>query len=143
MKSDYIFSTDKAKLDLKIIHDFLSNSYWAKDIPIEIVKRSIENSLCFGVYYQEKQVGFARVISDYATFGYLADVFISEEHRGKGLSKKLMENIVAHPHLQGLRRFCLGTKDAHKLYEQFGFTVIKTPERFMEILHSDFYSKKI
>ena len=143
MNSDYTFSTDKAKLDVKVIHDFLSNSYWAKNIPIEIVKRSIENSLCFGVFHHNKQVGFARVVSDYATFGYLADVFISEEHRGKGLSKKLMEHIVAHPQLQGLRRFCLGTKDAHKLYEQFGFTVIKAPERFMEILHPDFYSKKI
>ena len=142
MSSDYIFSTDKKKLDIKVIHDFLSGSYWAKNIPIEIVQRSIENSLCFGVYHNDKQVGFARVVSDYATFGYLADVFISEEHRGKGLSKKLMEHIVSHPQLQGLRRFCLGTRDAHKLYEPFGFSVIKTPERFMEILHSDFYSKK-
>ena len=143
MNANYTFSTDKMKLDIKVIHDFLSQSYWSKDIPIEIVKRSIENSLCFGVYLNDKQVGFARVISDNATFGYLADVFIVEEHRGKGLSKQLMQEIVSHPKLQGLRRFCLGTKDAHKLYEQFGFTLIKSPERFMEILHSDFYTKKV
>jgi len=140
MISEYSFSTDKEKLDINIIHGFLSNSYWSKSIPVEIVKRSIENSLCFGVYCQNKQVGFARVISDYATFGYLADVFILEEHRGKGLSKKLMEHIMNHPQLQGLRRFCLGTKDAHKLYEQFGFCVIKNPERFMEIKHEAIYS---
>lgn len=139
MNAEYIFSTDKEKLDINVIHDFLTNSYWSKNIPIEIVKRSIENSLCFGVYHQNKQIGFARVISDYTTFGYLADVFILERHRGKGLSKALMEHIMNHPQLQGLRRFCLGTRDAHKLYEQFGFSVIKSPERFMEILHTNFY----
>ena len=142
MISGYTFSTDKEKLDIDVIHGFLSQSYWAKNIPVEIVKRSIENSLCFGVYYSDKQIGFARVISDFASFGYLADVFILESHRGKGLSKKLMEQIMAHPQLQGLRRFCLGTRDAHKLYEQFGFNVIKNPERFMEILHTDFYTAK-
>jgi GNAT superfamily N-acetyltransferase len=143
MISGYTFSTDKEKLDIDVIHGFLSQSYWAKNIPVEIVKRSIENSLCFGVYHLDKQIGFARVISDFASFGYLADVFILEEHRGKGLSKKLMEQIMAHPQLQGLRRFCLGTRDAHKLYEQFGFNVIKAPERFMEILHPpDFYTAK-
>ncbi len=140
MNAEYIFSIDKEKLDINVIHDFLMNSYWSKNIPIEIVKRSIENSLCFGVYHQNKQIGFARVISDYTTFGYLADVFILEKHRGKGLSKILMEHIMNHPQLQGLRRFCLGTRDAHKLYEQFGFSVIKSPERFMEILHTNFYS---
>jgi N-acetylglutamate synthase-like GNAT family acetyltransferase len=142
IEGEYTFSTDKEKLDIDVIHHFLSNSYWAKNIPVEIVKRSIQGSLCFGVYHNNKQIGFARVISDYATFGYLADVFILEEHRGKGLSKELMKQIMAHPQLQGLRRFCLGTRDAHKLYEQFGFNVIKSPERFMEILHSDFYTKR-
>ena len=140
MISEYTFSTEKKKLDSKVIHDFLSNSYWSKNIPIEIVMRAIENSLCFGVYYQNKQVGFARVITDYATFGYLADVFILEEHRGKGLSKKLMKNIMNHPQLKGLRGFCLRTRDAHKLYEQFGFSVIKNPERFMEIKRDTIYS---
>jgi N-acetylglutamate synthase-like GNAT family acetyltransferase len=137
----YTISADKEKLQLDVIHNFLSNSYWAKDIPLEIVKRSIENSLCFGVYQGSKQVGFARVISDYATFGYLADVFILEEHRGKGLSKELMKVVFSHPQLQGLRRFCLGTRDAHKLYEQFGFYVIKKPELWMEIKHENIYSK--
>ena len=142
MNADYTFSTDKTKLDIKVIHDFLSTSYWAQNIPIEIVKRSIENSLCFGVYFNNEQIGFARVISDHATFAYLADVFILEEHRGKGLSKELMKHIMEHPQLQGLRRFCLGTKDAHSLYEKFGFTVIKSPERFKEILHQNFYMLK-
>lgn len=142
MINDYIFSTDKSRLDIKVIHDFLSSSYWAQNIPLEIVQRSIQNSLCFGVYHQNKQIGFARVISDYATFGYLADVFILEEHRGRGLSKKLMEHIMAHPQLQGLRRFFLATRDAHKLYEQFGFKAIQKPERIMEIVYTDIYSRK-
>lgn len=143
MTEGYSISTDKDKLDLKVIHGYLSRSYWAQDIPFEIVERAVKNSLCFGVYYMDKQIGFARVITDSATFGYLADVFILEEHRGKGLSKELMEHIMVHPQLQGLRRFCLGTRDAHTLYEKFGFNVIKTPERFMEILHPPgFYSKK-
>ncbi|HXB41933.1 MAG TPA: GNAT family N-acetyltransferase [Bacteroidia bacterium] len=138
----YTISTDKNKLDIKVIHDFLSNSYWAKNIPVEIVKYSIENSLCFGVYYKEKLIGFARVISDFATFAYLGDVFILEEHRGKGLSKILMKEVFSHPQLQGLRRFCLGTRDAHKLYEQFGFYLIKKPELWMEIKHENIYSEK-
>lgn len=138
----YTISTDKNKLDIKIIHEFLSNSYWAKNIPIEIVKRSIENSLCFGVYHKEALVGFARVISDFATFAYLGDVFILEEHRGKGLSKILMKEVFSHPQLQGLRRFCLGTRDAHKLYEQFGFHQIKKPELWMEIKKENIYLEK-
>jgi N-acetylglutamate synthase-like GNAT family acetyltransferase len=137
----YSISTNKEKLEIDVIHTFLSNSYWAKDIPLEIVKKSIDNSLCFGVYYENKQVGFARVISDFATFAYLADVFILEGHRGKGLSKELMKVVFAHPQLQGLRRFCLGTRDAHQLYEQFGFTVIKKPELWMEIKHDNIYSR--
>jgi len=141
MNSEYSISTDKEKLDMEIIHDFLSNSYWSKDIPIETVKRSIENSICFGVYHQNKQVGFARVITDSATFGYLADVFIVEEHRGKGLSKMLMKFIMDYPQLQGLRRFCLATRDAHSLYMQFGFTLLKNPDRLMEIVHADIYSR--
>ncbi len=136
----YSISTDKSKLELEVIHDFLANSYWAKNIPIEIVKRSIENSLCFGVYHNNKLVGFARVISDFATFAYLGDVFILEAHRGKGLSKILMQEVFSHAQLQGLRRFCLGTKDAHTLYEQFGFYVIKKPELWMEIKQENIYS---
>ena len=129
----YSISTDKARLDISVIHGFLSTSYWAENIPAEVVRRSIDNSLCFGLYHEERQIGFARVITDYATFAYLADVFIVEEHRGKGLSKRLMEAVFSHPGLQDLRRFCLGTRDAHNLYAQFGFSVIKKPESWMEI----------
>lgn len=139
MIAGYTFSTDKSELDIKVIHDFLSNSYWAQNIPLEIVQRSIENALCFGVYFQNKQVGFARVISDYATFAYLGDVFILEEHRGRTLSKELMRHVMAHPQLQGLRAFYLRTRDAHGLYKYFGFTQVKNPENFMEIKHENFY----
>lgn len=135
----YSISTDKSKLQLTVIHGFLSQSYWAKNIPLEIVKRSIDNSLCFGLYHKNEQVGFARVISDFTTFAYLGDVFILEGHRGNGLSKELMKTVFAHPQLQGLRRFCLGTHDAHKLYEQFGFHVIKRPELWMEIKQENIY----
>jgi GNAT superfamily N-acetyltransferase len=139
--SEYTFSVDKERLDVKTIHHFLSNSYWSKDIPMEIVQRSIENSFCFGVYFNTEQVGFARVITDHVTFGYLADVFIIEAHRGKGLSKKLMEFVMIHPQLQGLRGFYLRTRDAHELYKQFGFTPIAKPENFMQIKQPDnFYS---
>src|SRR6185369_16005467 len=109
----FMISDDKTKLQPDVIHHFLRNSYWAKDIPLEVVKRSIENSVCFGVYSGNKQVGFARVVSDLATFAYLADVFILEEYRGKGLSKRLMEYIMEYPQLQGLRRWMLATRDAH------------------------------
>lgn len=118
----YTISTDKSRLDLTMIHQFLSQeAYWCLNIPKDIVQRSIENSLCFGVYQEEQQVGFARVITDYATFAYLADVFILPEHRGKGLSKQLMAEIMADSRLQGLRRWMLITFDAHGLYSQFGF----------------------
>jgi N-acetylglutamate synthase-like GNAT family acetyltransferase len=129
--SGYKISTDNKKLQINVIHDFLSHSYWAEEIPIDIVQRSIDNSLCFGVYKEDRQVGFARVITDYATFGYLADVFIIEEERGKGLSKWLMECIMSHPELQGIRNICLMTRDAHELYRKFGFKNIPVPENFM------------
>jgi GNAT superfamily N-acetyltransferase len=138
----YSISTDKNLLQPEVIHHFLSNSYWAKDIPMEIVLRSIENSLCFGLYQGRNQVGFARVVSDFTTFAYLADVFVLEEHRGRKLAKHLMQEVFGHPQLQGLRRFCLGTRDAHKLYEQFGFHIIKKPELWMEIRHENIYSSK-
>jgi GNAT superfamily N-acetyltransferase len=128
----YEISTDKSKLDIPFIYEYLSvESYWAKNIPLDVVKRSIAGSFCFGVYQDEKQVGFARVVTDHATFGYLADVFISEEHRGKGLSKKLMKIVMEHPQLQNLRNWMLATKDAHALYLQFGFKPLESPERFM------------
>jgi N-acetylglutamate synthase-like GNAT family acetyltransferase len=129
---DYIISTDKTKIDLLTVHKFLSESYWAEGIPIELVKRSIDHSLCFGVYQDQKLIGFARVITDFATFAYLADVFIVQEERGKGLSKWLMKVILTHQQLQGLRRFTLATRDAHGLYAQFGFTSFDKPERWMQ-----------
>jgi GNAT superfamily N-acetyltransferase len=135
-------STDKSLLDKKVIHEFISNSYWAKDIPMEILERSIDNSICFGVYEDAAQVGFARVVTDKATFGYLADVFILESHRGKGLSKMLMDAVMSHPELQGLRRFMLATRDAHGLYAKYGFTPPAMPDRLMEIVKKDLYTKK-
>ncbi|UFH55243.1 GNAT family N-acetyltransferase [Spirosoma sp. KNUC1025] len=132
MDSVYVISTDKARLDIPTIHQFLSQeAYWSLNIPIEIVQRSIDNSLCFGIYQADNQVGFARVVTDTATFGYLADVFILPEHRGKGLSKQLIAYIMAYPALQGLRRILLVTRDAHGLYEQFGFKPIDNPENTM------------
>jgi GNAT superfamily N-acetyltransferase len=132
--NDHLFSIDKTKLQLNVIHDYLSKeSYWAQNMPLDIIKKSIEGSICFGVYLKEKQIGYARVVTDNATFGYLADVFILEAHRGKGLSKQLMQFIMAHPDLQGLRRMMLATKDAQGLYKQFGFTALAMPERIMEI----------
>ena len=143
IKDNYVISTDKSKLDISVIHGFLSTSYWAEDIPMEIVKKAIENSLCFGVYNGNKHVGFARVISDYTTFAYLADVFIIEEERGKGLSKWLMECILKHMQLQGLRNFCLLTKDAQSLYAQYGFENLTKPQNFMAIKKDNFYKKTI
>jgi N-acetylglutamate synthase-like GNAT family acetyltransferase len=134
-------STDKRKIDVKAVHQFLSHSYWAEGIQVDLVKRSIENSLCFGIYHGEKQVGFARVISDFATFAYLADVFIIPKERGRGLSKWMMQAILDHPYLQGLRRFTLATKDAHDLYAQFGFTLFDKPERWMQKHNPDVYKK--
>jgi GNAT superfamily N-acetyltransferase len=131
--SDYEISTDPSRLDLDVIHGFLSHSYWAKNIPRELVERSIRHSLCFGIFRERKQIGFARVVSDFATFAYLADVFVMPEHRGKGVSKQLMETILEHRDLQGLRRFVLATVDAHGLYAQFGFEPLDHPERYMSI----------
>ena len=122
---DFLISTDNAKLDVNAIHDFLSTkAYWSLNIPKETVQTAIGNSLCFGVYENNKQIGFARVISDFATIAYLGDVYVLEEYRGKGLSKWLMETIMSHPDLQGLRRWILLTGDAHGLYRQYGWTDI-------------------
>ena len=132
IKDGYLVSTDKSKIDVETVHHFLSRSYWAENIPLDVVRKSIENSLCFGIYHQKKLVGFARAISDFATFAYLADVFILPEERGKGLSKWLIGIILEHPQLQGLRRFTLATRDAHSLYAQFGFSLFDKPERWMQ-----------
>jgi len=136
----YEISCDPARLDLAVIHRFLAqDSYWAKSIPKELVERAVRNSLCWGAYYQGVQVGFARIVTDKATFAYLCDVFILPEHRGKGLSKALLSAIHLHPDLQGLRRWMLVTIDAQGLYEQFGFTAVKQPERHMEISRHGIY----
>jgi GNAT superfamily N-acetyltransferase len=133
-ENGFVFSDDKALLDLKAIHHYLSKeSYWAKDIPLETVEKSIQNSLCFGIYKDKKQVAFSRWITDKATFAYLCDVYVETEFRGLGLSKKLMSFMIFHPDLQGLRRYSLVTLDAHKLYNQFGFSALSNPERYMEI----------
>jgi GNAT superfamily N-acetyltransferase len=135
----YLISDDEHLLSLDVIHKFLITSYWSAGIPKESLERAIANSLPFGVYEGTRQVGFARVISDYATFAYLADVFVLEEHRGKGLGKRLMEMIMSHPRLQGLRRWHLATRDAHGLYQQYGFTALSDPARHMELFKPDIY----
>jgi GNAT superfamily N-acetyltransferase len=157
----FVISTDRSRLDVDLIHEFLTNCYWAKGIARDVVERSIENSLCFGIYDQSDrkspllpkpgrsgapavidgstQVGFARIISDFATIAYLGDVFVLESHRGRGLGKWMMECIVQHPALQKLRRWILLTRDAHGLYQQFGFTPIAAPDRFMELHNPKVY----
>jgi GNAT superfamily N-acetyltransferase len=140
-KDNYTVSSDKSLLNSDVIHGYLSRSYWAEDIPKDIVDKAIDNSLCFGVYNKEKQVGFARVISDFTTFAYLADVFILEEERGKGLSKWLVECILKHEQLQGLRNFCLLTRDAHSLYERYGFKKLENPGNFLARKTDNFYKK--
>jgi len=138
---DYAVSADKSRLDLPFIHHFLSTeAYWSYNIPMETVRRSVENSLCFGVYLGMQQVGFARIITDYATIAYLGDVFIVSEHRGKGLSKRLIGEIMSHPGLQGLRRWILLTGDAHGLYRQFGWLPVAKPEIYMEIAIPNIYA---
>lgn len=140
MIDGYQISTVKSEMDIKSIHDFISKSYWAENIPLETLTRAIDNSLCFGVFDKEKkQVGFARMITDSATYAYLADVYILEGHRGKGLSKWLMKEIMSHCDLQGLRRMTLATADAHKLYEKYGFSELAKPEVFMENWKPEIY----
>ena len=137
---NFEISTDKLKLDVEMIHTFLvEESYWAKTRTLDQTRIAIENSLCFGIYRDDLQVGFGRVVSDFATFAYVGDVFILDEFRGHGLSKKLMQAMVDHPQLQGLRRWLLATKDAHGLYEQFEFASLKFPERWMERTAPDAY----
>jgi GNAT superfamily N-acetyltransferase len=131
----YLVSTDAARLDLRVIHGFLTACYWSPGIPIETVSRAIRNSLCFGAYTDDAagpQVGFARIISDFATYAYLCDVFVLEPYRGRGVSKLLMEAVIAHPDLRGLRRLCLFTRDAHGLYTRFGFKPMPDPARYLE-----------
>ncbi|MGA9509418.1 MAG: GNAT family N-acetyltransferase [Candidatus Sulfotelmatobacter sp.] len=139
-RGEFIISTSRARLSVDVIHGFLTNCYWAKGVPRQVVERSIQHALCFGIYDGEgAQVGFARVISDFATIAYIGDVFVLETHRGRGLGKWLMQCIMQHPALQNLRRWILTTRDAHALYSQVGFTPVKSPEKYMELHRADVY----
>jgi GNAT superfamily N-acetyltransferase len=139
-RGDFLISTDPALLDVPLTHDFLANrSYWAAGRPLEVARRSLDHSLCFGLYERGRQVGFARVVTDRATFAWLCDVFVLEAYRGRGLSKWLIGCVMGHPALQGLRRTLLGTRDAHALYERFGFKPLADPTRFMEVFRPDVY----
>ncbi|OUS28189.1 GNAT family N-acetyltransferase ['Osedax' symbiont bacterium Rs2_46_30_T18] len=135
----YSISSDQSKMDLNAIHTYLSKSYWAEGVPRETLAKALQNSLCFGVFCADQQIGFARLITDKATFAYLADVYILEQHRGKGLSKWLMQEIIRHPQNQGLRRIVLATKDAHSLYAQYDFKALTHPDKFMELWKPDVY----
>jgi GNAT superfamily N-acetyltransferase len=140
--NDFCIATQQSKLDLEAIHRFLSEeAYWSKGIPFDKVAAAAQHSLNFGLYYQDKQIGYARIISDYTTIAYLGDVYVLPEFRRQGLSKWLMQTIQQHPDLQGLRRWILLTGDAHGLYQQFGFTAIAAPERWMELHNKNIYSK--
>lgn len=141
-KDEFCISTDKTKLDIDSIHEFLSTkAYWCLNIPKDKVQIAVQNSLCFGVYRNEKQIGFARIISDFSTIAYLGDVYIVEEHRGIGLSKWLIDTVMHYPNLQGLIRWILLTGDAHRLYRQFGWTNIADPTKWMELHNKNVYSK--
>jgi GNAT superfamily N-acetyltransferase len=140
-KDNFVITTDKNQLNIHVIHDFLANhSTWSKNIPIEKVQISIDNSLNFGVFQDKEQIGYARVISDFATIAYLGDVFILPSYRGKGLSKWLMEQIMLHPNLQNLRRWILLTGNAHELYKQYGWTSLENPKNWMEIHNPNIYN---
>jgi GNAT superfamily N-acetyltransferase len=140
VKEPFCVTCDPARLDLGVIAEFLADSYWAKGIPLTTVEKSLKGSLCFVLLDGERQIGFARVISDCATIAYLGDVFILPEYRGRGLSKWLLACVMEHPELQGLRRWILATRDAHELYKQYGFTELKKPEVFMERHNPNVYS---
>ena len=141
MIDGYRISTDLQDMDLTVVHDFIAHSYWAAGIPIKTLRRAMENSLCFGIFTDSgSQVAFARTATDLATFAYLADVFVLEEHRGRGLGKWLMRFILAHPDLQGLRRILLATRDAHSLYREFGFESLDNADIFMQRWDPEVYS---
>lgn len=140
-REEFTITTDPSRIDRAAAHAFLTGSYWATGVPREIVDRSIDHSIAFGLFDGGRQIGFARAISDRATFAYLADVYVLDEYRGRGLGLWLVQTVMAHPDLQGLRRWTLATRDAHGLYEKVGFTTLEKPERFMEILKGDIYRK--
>ena len=142
-RGEFCITTDNSKISLDVVHTFLAQeSYWARNIPREVVERSIVHSLCFGLFKNETQIGFARVITDRATIGYLGDVFVLTPHRGTGLSRWLMECVTSHPDLQGLRRWVLLTSDAHDLYKKFGFAAIDSPEKWMQKFNANVYAKQ-
>ncbi|MCA6364940.1 MAG: GNAT family N-acetyltransferase [Bacteroidetes bacterium] len=138
-KNGYVLSDDQSKLNHDFIHFELSRSYWSEEIPRSITEKAAAHSLCFGIYHNNSQVAYARVVSDFATFGYLCDVIVAEAHRGAGLGKWMMECIMSHPELQGLRRFMLATRDAHSLYARFGFHTPENPDKLMEIVYPGMY----
>jgi GNAT superfamily N-acetyltransferase len=142
-QGEFTITDIREDLDIETIHRFLCGSYWAKGISEPIVKKAVRNSLCFGLYHKAKQVGFGRVVSDQATFAYLADVFVVPAYRGRGLGKWLVSCVLAHPDLQGLRRWLLATLDAHGLYEQNGFVALRKPEWFMEINDPEIYQREV
>jgi len=142
VRGQYEISTDRNKIDLAAVHAYLARSYWCEGIPKELLAKAIAGSLCFSLLDRGRQIGFARVVTDRATFAYLCDVYVLQEHAGRGLGKWLIETVQSHPDLQGLRRFVLVTKDAHGLYSQFGFEPLRNPERYMEIVDPDIYKRE-
>ena len=142
-QGEFTITDRREDLDVEIIHNFLRESYWVKGIPRSIVEKAIYNSLCFGMYHNSKQVGFGRVVSDQTTFAFLADVFVVSANSGRGLGKWLVSCILAHPELQGLRRWLLATLDAHGLYEQYGFVALRRPDVFMEINDPNIYQREV
>jgi GNAT superfamily N-acetyltransferase len=137
----YDITPDPARFDLGAVHAYLSGSYWAEGIPLAILRKAVENSLCVAAFCGSEQVGFARLVTDYATFAYLADVYVLEAHRGQGLSRRLVAALLEHPETQGLRRLMLVTRDAHGLYEKFGFTALAHPTRVMELHRAGIYAR--
>jgi GNAT superfamily N-acetyltransferase len=142
-QGEFTITDNREDLDIETIHNFLCESYWAKNIPRSIVEKAVSNSLCFGLYHYSKQVGFGRTVTDRATFAYLGDVFVVSAYRGRGLGKWLVSCVLGHPELQGLRRWLLATLDAHGLYEQKGFVALRQPDRFMEINDPEIYQRKV
>jgi GNAT superfamily N-acetyltransferase len=138
----FLVSDDRSRLDLSVIHGFLRTAYWSTGVPVDVVERAVEGSLCFGLFEHDRQVGFARAITDRATYAYLADVFVLPSHRDRGLGRWLMSCVMAHPDLQGLRRFSLVTRDAHALYRPFGFDALAKPDRYMERFVPDVYARE-
>lgn len=143
VRGDFVISTDRRRLDLEVVHGYLTSTYWAAGMPLATLERAIENSLTFGIYHGTRQIGFARVITDLATYAYLSDVFVLEEARGQGLSKWLMECVLAHPDLQGLRRFALFTRDAQGLYERYGFAPVRSGSTYLERWTPDVYAAAV